>query len=178
VETLAGLTLLEGLAQPAATGAAPLLVTTASPLVLPMAQAILHRAYERAGYPAEYDPRQVRFIAPNPNAYAVGTASLVRQEKVGTSALVGSFGDEYLLLGEAGARDGVVQVAGTAQVHTLPFVFTTAEHPLLGEEIFAAGAYLSGRVAHLAGLMAQDHMRLVVVVVILAGVLLQTLTLR
>jgi hypothetical protein len=174
-ETVAGLTIVEALAQPAATSAAPILITTASPVVVPIAQGMLQGAYQKAGYPRAYDPAQVRFLGPSRVAYAAGAAGLVRQVRAATSVLVGDFGDEYLLLGEPAARDGITLVAGAGDARVLPFVFATASHPLLGEEIFAGGAYLTGRRAHLASLMAQDYSRLLIIALVLGGVLLKSL---
>lgn len=176
-ETVAGLTVLETVAGRCATSGAPMLVSTASPLVLPIAQGMLRQAWEAAGYPQEYRPEQVRFIAQDRNAYAIGAADLVSHEGVNTSVLLGHFAEEYLLLGEPSARARVEQVAGTGQAYTLPFMITTANEVVLGEEIFAAGAYLTDRIAHIASLVAQDNMRLVVIIIILAGVLLQTVRL-
>jgi len=155
-----------------------MLASTASPLVLPIAQEMLRQAWEAAGYPQEYRPEQVRFIAQDRNAYAIGAADLVSHEGVNTSVLLGHFAEEYLLLGEPGARSGVEQVAGTGQAHTLPFMITTAREVVMGEEIFAAGAYLTGRIAHMASVVAQDDMRLLIILIILAGALLATLRLQ
>lgn len=175
MQTLAGLSLVTELAQPAATSSARLLVSTASPALLPMIQSELRGSFQAAGYPDEFDEAQACFLSDNRNAYAIGAAGLVRDTAPTVSALVGDFGDEYLLLAEPGALYGVPQVAGTGQVRTLPFVWATAEHALLGEEIFAAGAYLGKRATHIASLMAQDQMRLLLVLLVSAGVFLESM---
>ncbi len=194
-DTTAGLTVLEYLAERAAISASPPIVTIANPTALPVAQDLIRRAYRRQGYPEEYDPARVRFIAPtNPTqnsaalpgpilyanspqdafAYAAGTMRVLNQHKLIANVMVGQFGDEFLLLGETGARRNLDQIGGTSTVSTLPFVYATVSHPLIGEEIYASGAYLSDRPAHLSSLMAQDVLRWVLVAGIGIAIVLRT----
>ncbi|MCL4393638.1 MAG: hypothetical protein M1482_02305, partial [Chloroflexi bacterium] len=194
-DTTAGLTVLEYLADRAAISASPPIVTIAHPTALPVAQDLLRRAYRRQGYPEEYDPARVRFIAPaNPNlnsaalpsptvyahspqdafAYAAGTMRVLNQHKLIANVMVGQFGDEFLLLGETGARRNLDQIGGTSTVSTLPFVYATVSHPLIGEEIYASGAYLSDKPAHLSSLVAQDILRWVLVAGVGIAIVLRT----
>jgi len=85
--------------------------------------------------------------------------------------MIGNFGDEYLLMGEVGATKGISQIGGATNPQTLPFVFASADQVLIGEEIFAGGAYLASLPAHIGSLVAQDVMRLLGVVVIVLLVL-------
>ena len=177
-DTMAGLYALEFLADRAAVSAIPPIVTVSDPTALPLAQDQLRRAYRRQGYPEEYDPRQVRFIAPGLNnnsvAYSAGVMDLLAHERVMANVMIGAFddyqaagslGEEFLLMGETGARKGLLQVGGTSNPRALPFIYSTISHPLLGEEIYAAGAYLSARRGHLGSLLAQDTVRVTLVVV-------------
>jgi Domain of unknown function (DUF6754) len=171
-ETWAGLTLLAQMADEAAICDTPLIVTVADATVLPIAQDILRRAYTRHGNPDRYDPTQVRFIAPNPMAYAAGVMGLLEREPVTANVMVGAFGDEYLLMGEIGARRGVHQIVGAADPQTLPFVYASADRTLIGEEMFAAGAYTSRLPIQIGSLLAEDWARWLVIaaIVIIAAV--------
>jgi uncharacterized protein DUF6754 len=183
-DTTAGLYALEYLADRAAVSAIPPIVTVGDPTALPLAQDQLRRAYQRQGYPEEYDPRQVRFIAPSLNdnavAYSAGVMDLLAHERVMANVVIGAFdeyqspgafGDEFLLMSEPGARKDSLQVGGTSNPRALPFVYATISHPLLGEEIYAAGAYLNARRAHLGSLLAQDTVRAMLVVIVVLAVL-------
>lgn len=194
-DTTAGLYVLDYIAERAAISAIPPIVTLSHPTALPAAMDVLRRAYRRQGNPEEYDPTRARWIAPDPNlstgfspnpsvhggpqtdafAYAAGTMHLLSRQKLIANVMVGSFGDEFLLLGETGARQHLDQIAGTSAPEVLPFVYTSVTHPLIGEEIFAAGAYLQNRLSHVSSLIAQDVMRWFIVAAILAGVLLKTI---
>jgi hypothetical protein len=162
-ETWAGLTLLSQLADEAAACDTPFIVTVADATVLPIAQDILRRAYTRHGNPEGYDPTQVRFVAPNSMAYAAGVMGLLEREPLTANVMFGSFGDEYLLMGETGARQGVRQVVGAADPHTLPFVYASADETLMGEEMFAGGAYTRGQPIQIGSLFAEDWARWAVV---------------
>lgn len=166
-ETWAGLTLLGQLADDAAASDTPLLVTVADPTVLPIVQDLLQRAYARVGNADRYDPGQVRYIAPDRMAYAVGTMGLLERELLASNVMVGSFGDEYLLIGEAGVRQGLNQVVGTADPRVLSLVYVSADDPLIGEEMFAAGAYTSRQPGQVASLLTQDWLRWIVVAAIM-----------
>ncbi|MFN2244318.1 MAG: DUF6754 domain-containing protein, partial [Anaerolineae bacterium] len=86
------------------------------------------------------------------------------------NVMVGQFGDEYLLMGETGAQRGLRQVVGTADPGTLPFAYASADETLIGEEIYAGGAYTSKKPIQIASLLAEDWLRWLVV----AGILVAT----
>jgi len=174
-ETWAGLAILDELANEAAACDMPLIVTVADPTVLPVAQDILRRAYLRNGNPEGYEPTQVRFVAPFPLAYAAGVAGVLEREPLTANIMVGSFGDEYLLMGEIGARHGLRQIGGTANPRALPFVYATADEALLGEEIFAGSAYLGRGPIQVASQLAEDWARWAILALILGLVILRIL---
>jgi hypothetical protein len=119
--------------------------------------------------------QQVRLIAPQPAAYAAGVMNILDSDEVDGTVLVGKFGDEYLLMGETAARHRMAHIGGASDPNTLPFIYASAQETLLGEEIYAAGAYLKHIPAHVGSLVAQDTMRWVVALVMLGGVLIATL---
>jgi hypothetical protein len=170
-QTWAGLTLLRELADEAAACDTPLIVTVADPTALPVAQGILRRAYLRNGAPDSYDPRQVRFVAPVPIAYAAGVAGLLERESFSANVMVGAFGLEYLLMGEVGARQKLRQIVGAAEPDTLPFVLATADRSLIGEEMFATGAYTTRLPSQIASALAEDWARWLVIIGILVAAL-------
>jgi hypothetical protein len=174
-ETWAGLAILNELAMEAAACGTPLVVTVADPTVLPVAQDILRRAYLRSGNPEGYEPTQVRFVAPLPLAYAAGVADVLEREALTANVMVGSFADEYLLMGETGARRGLRQIAGAADPRALPFVYATADEALVGEEIFAGSAYLGRGPIQIASLLVEDWGRWAILLVILGLALFRIL---
>jgi hypothetical protein len=191
-DTTAGLTALEYIAERGVITEVPPIVTVANPTALPVAQDTLRRVYVRHGYAEEYDPARARWIAPTsaqtgsmspttlttPSsglAYAAGAMQTINQHKLGANVMIGRFGDEFLLLGETGAQRGLPQVGGTSAEQVLPLMQTTMDDPLIGEEIYASGAYLLKKPTHLGSLLAQDVLRWTVVLAILIAIVMKTL---
>jgi hypothetical protein len=100
-------------------------------------------------------------------AYAAGVTGLLEREPLTANIMVGAFGDEYLLIGETGARRGVHQVVGTTDPRTLTFVFASADDTLIGEEIFAGGAYTARLPIQIGSLLTEDWARWAVIAAIL-----------
>jgi hypothetical protein len=169
-DSLAGLSILRYLSeQSVVTGVYPT-VSMADPTTLLFAQNTLQNAYANNPQENEAAYRHIRWIAPQPAAYAAGVMSLLNIDQVEANVMVGKFGDEYLLMGEAAARQGISHIGGTSDPNTLPFIYASAQETLLGEEIYAAGAYLQKRSSHIGSLLAQDTMRWIVMIVILGGI--------
>jgi hypothetical protein len=175
-DSLAGLTVLDYLAQQAAdTGVSPM-ISMADPTVMLFAQNALRAAHRNDPDRAEEAYRCIRWIAPQPAAYAAGVMNILNIDRVEANVMVGNFGDEYLLMGETAAWRGIAHIGGTSNPNTLPFIYASAQETLLGEEIYAAGAYLQKRPAHLGSLAAQDLMRWLVGLFILAGIVMASVS--
>ncbi len=174
-DSLAGLTVLNYLAKQAAATGVPPTVSMADPTVMLYAQNILQTAHTDAPEDLPEAYRHVRWMAPQPAAYAAGVMNLINIDQPAGNVLVGRFGDEYLLMGEIAARSQAKHLGGTSDPNTLPFVYASADETLLGEEIYAAGAYLEKRPVHLGSLMAQDLMRWLLFISILFGIVGATL---
>jgi len=173
--TVTGLTMLRYLAeQGVAFGVSPM-TTVADPVTLLAAQDVLYRAYQQKGGAAGYRSTDVQLIAPDATAYAVGAQSAVEQKRVAANVMIGHFDQEYLLLGEPGAQRGIVQMVGSDTVSAQPFMQATSEHALLGEQVFATGAYLTKRPIHIASLCVQDIARILIVLFVIAAVVIKTL---
>jgi hypothetical protein len=170
----AGLTVLRYLAdQGAAFGTSPI-ITVADAALMLVAQDELYRAYRQKQMVKHYHPTDVRLIAPDPTAYAVGAQDTIDLERVSANVMVGSFGGEYLLIGEPTAEREIVQVVGSNAVGVQPLMVVTSDQVLLGEEMFAAGAYLTRRSKYIASLRLQDTLRILIILAIALGVLAKT----
>jgi hypothetical protein len=169
VTSLAGLQVLEALADAAVSYSTPPIVTVGDPTLLPLAQDILRRAYERNGLAQLYDPASVRFVAPSPVAYAAGAAHVVATEGITASTMYGAFGAEVSLITDAGARRDLPQLAAAAAPHALGALYPAIDRLAVGEELYAAGAQMTGERRYLVGLVAQDVLRVILVLVILGA---------
>ncbi len=174
-DTLAGLSVLGYLARQSAQTGTPPIVTTADPAAMLAAQNTARSAARGSAAEAAVSAGQVRWVAPQPAAYAAGVMNLLDAGQAGANVMVGKFGDEYLLMGETAARRRLPHIGGAGDPNTLPFIYVTAQETLLGEDIYAAGAYLQRRPTQVAGLLAQDVLRWLIGAAVLGGILVQTL---
>lgn len=173
-ETMAGLSYLDMLTASRAHADAPLIVTSGDGLTYVATAGMVNRVA------AEGNPeviREAQLVAPDPLAYAVGVGDIVTQDVPAASIVIGSLGDEYMLLGEPTARRGnsIAQVIGSTQPRTIAASLLTADFTLMAEEIFAGRAYLTRARMQVASLQAQDWLRLALVIGIV-GVMILNLT--
>ncbi len=173
VETVAGLLAAERVATEAALNGAPLLASSGDAVAHLALRGTLRQAYQQAGLGQDYDPVNVQLLAhQDPMAYASGVTTLYGRQKLEASQLIGSFGQEVLLASEDGAQRGVPQIAGATSTTALPLIYLTVEGALIGEEIYAAEAYLARSQAPLARLLTQDTLRTVIIVAIVVLLIL------
>ncbi len=177
-ETLNGLSTLSSAARISARTRGNLAVTSNDSLTYLTAEDVARIEYIRAGREADYTVEKNQFIAQQDRmAYIAGANYLVSNSEVSGAIMLGRFGSEYLLAGETLARRNLPQVVGSTQVEALPLMVGTAgaNNVLIGEEVYAAPAYLDREPAHLASLQAQDWLRLAIIAIIIAGVIAATL---
>jgi hypothetical protein len=137
------------------------------PTLLPLAQDILRRAYERNGRKELYNPDRVRFVAPSPVAYAAGAAHVVATERVTANTMIGAFGSEVSLIADAGARRDLRQLGAAADPRAIGALYPATDRLAVGEELYAAGAQMTGERRYLVSLITQDILRVILALVIL-----------
>ncbi|MBL7062878.1 MAG: hypothetical protein ISS49_01555 [Anaerolineae bacterium] len=172
VTSLAGLQVVEALADTAVSYGVPPVITVGDPTLLPLAQDVLRRAYERCGLAEWYDPGRVCFIAPSPVAYAAGAANVAAADAVTTNVIAGAFGAEVSLITDAGARRDLPQLAAVAAPCAVGALYPATDRLAVGEELYAAGAHTTGEWRYLASLVAQDVLRVILVLLILGTAVL------
>lgn len=173
-ETLAALQILSYVTDLSAKYDADLLVTVRMPNVLPLADETVRQGYIAASKADSYKDDTVRYISSDQDAYAAGVIGLMHQEKVASSILAGLYMGEALLLAESAARLGIMQVAITASVMQVPFFVAACDYTIIGEELYAAGAYVSRDKARLGAIAGQDYFKLGVMATIILGTILSS----
>lgn len=175
IATIAGLNILAGVAKKAAEYDTPLFVPLRNFIVLPIAQEIVKSAYSEVGRPDAYKEQSVFFVSPSQFAYVAGVAGLMAREKPATNFFMGMFWAESLILTEKGNEEGCIQIAGSDAETQLPFFITTCDFTLIGEELYAASAYISKDPLLVGSIKAQDLDKLFIIGCIILGTLLTTL---
>lgn len=145
------------------------------PEVLAITEDTLKAAYQSSGRLSYFSSEQVPYFSQEQFAYAAGYIGLVQRESVGGAFLFGHFAAESLILAEAGQQVGAVQVGASISPEQVPFFITTCDYTLIGEELFAASAYLSRDAIQLGSLYAQDSAKFLILIIIITGVCWETL---
>ena len=166
-----GLSMLEKMASSASTGDRPPVITSGDPGLAILAQDTLRSSYQDIGLIDQYQPTYSQLTGVTPFSYAAGSIPIVRDQKSATSILIGSYGMEVALLTDGCERSGNQSLAGTDDISAQAILYATADEPLIGEELYAGGAYLDAGPMHTASLRAQDIIRWLLVIIILTGVL-------
>ena len=175
IQTVAGLTVLSRVAQTAAEYDAVVEVPTSRALVMTTGRETVQSAYLAAGRPDAYNEDRIYYVTDEQFGYVAYLSGMMVREKPAACFYMGSFFAESLILAETGNSIGAIQVAGTAQPAQLPFFVAACDYTLIGEEFFAASAYLSGDPDQLGSLKGQDVGKLIVGCLLLLGCLLATL---
>jgi hypothetical protein len=176
VQTLASLAVLKHVAKHTAEYGTPLDVPNKDPLTYAAARETVKEAYLEAGRPDLFNDEMVHYVTYDQFAYTASVSGVMVREKPAANFLVGSFYAESLLLAEAGQSTGAIQIAGTAEVAQIPFFVVTCDYTLIGEELYAASAYLSREPVMLGSVKGQDFVKFVLLVWIVVGILLATFT--
>lgn len=151
-----------------------LLVPQNTPEAMAIVEDTVRDAYRSSGKLSSFDPQCIVFLSEEQFAFASGYMGLIHRENVATAFLFGSFAAESLILAEAGQQIGAMQVAASVSPEQVPFFICTCDYTLIGEELFAASAYLSREPVQLGSLAGQDRGKLVFVALIIVGVLIAT----
>ncbi|MDD4224244.1 MAG: hypothetical protein PHD87_06630 [Candidatus Cloacimonetes bacterium] len=177
VATLASLGILSLVAKKAAEYDTRLIVPCYDYIVMPIAQEIVREAHYAVGRPDSFDKNNVFYLTSVQFAYVAGVNGIMIREKMATNFFMGYFAAEALLMTETGNAVGAVQIAGSDAITQIPFFITTCDYTLIGEELYAASAYLNREPMLLGTLKAQDYFKFLILVLIITGTILASLQL-
>lgn len=175
ISTIAAVNILGRVADRTADYETALRVANYDPMVLAVSQEVVKEAYLSAGRPDAYNPDNVFLAGTEQFSYAAAVEGMMLRERPATNIMMGYFFAESLLLAETGASTGAIQIAGTDAYTQLPFFVTTCDYTLMGEELYAASAYLAREPRLLGSLKGQDVGKAILLFVLIAGSVMATL---
>ena len=175
IDTIAGLTILGHVAGMTAEYEASLHVPVCVPIVMETAKETCKEAYLKKGRPDLYRNDMVHYVTDDQFAYAAGVNGIMLREKPAAIFFQGKFYAESLILAETGNSIGAIQIAGTGSSSQIPFFVTACDYTLIGEEFYAASAYLSGSPEMLGSIKGQDYVKvgciILIVIVFISSIL-------
>jgi hypothetical protein len=169
IQTVAGITVMSRVARLTAEYGARMEIPTSRSLVMTTARETVQAAYVSAGRPDAFREDDIYYLTDEQFGFVAGVTGTMRREKPAACFYFGAFFAESLIFAETGNAIGAIQVAGTAEEAQLPFFVTACDYTLIGEEFFAASAYLSGEPVQLGSLRGQDVGKLLVAALVIVG---------
>ncbi|CUQ67818.1 DUF6754 domain-containing protein [Candidatus Nitrospira inopinata] len=173
--TIAAAVILGRVAKRAAAYETELMVPHREPITMAVCQEITKQAYLEAGKPDLYKEDSNFFITSDQFSYTAAVDGIMLRKRPAANFFMGSYFAESLLLTETGASTGAIQIAGTDSDHQLPFFVTTCDYTLIGEELYAASAYLSREPVQVGTLRGQDVGKALILGVLIIGTVLATI---
>jgi len=173
VETVAGVIVLGHVAKMTARYETSLNVPVSRSIVMKAGREAVRESYTLEGRPDLFHEDIVHYLTDDQFAYAAGVNGIMNREKPAACLYMGKFYAESLILAETGNSIGAIQIAGTASQAQIPFFVTACDYTLIGEEFFAASAYLSQKPELLGGIKGQDMLKAGITIAIILAVFLQ-----
>lgn len=175
-QTVAGLAVLNHVARMCARLGVRLWVPMNQSLVLPIAIENVREVYASEGKLEAFDPvGMLPYVSGSQFAWASGVIGYFARERPAANIMVGAFWAESMMIAESGARIGAIQIGGTARLYQIPFFAAVCDYTLMGEEIFAASAYLTRDPDLITSIATVDAFRLAGWAIILIGAILSTM---
>ncbi|MDR4508370.1 MAG: hypothetical protein MRJ65_09075 [Candidatus Brocadiaceae bacterium] len=178
ISTIAATNILGRIARKIADYDAILKVVNSDPIVMSVSQEVVKESYLEAGRPDAYNQDNVFLVAADQFPYVAAVSGIMTREKPAANFFMGYFYAEALLLAETGASTGAIQIAGTDAYTQLPFFITTCDYTLIGEELYAASAYLSREPMLMGTLKAQDMGKGILIIILMAGTIMASFGLK
>ncbi len=176
IATIASLSILGEVAKKCGQYDTKLINPHFDPIVYTVAREIVKESYTNVGRPDAFDQDSVYYVTDSQFAYAAAVDGIMLRERPATNFLVGWFRAESLILAETGASTGAIQIAGTDQVSQLPFFVTACDYTLIGEELYAASAYISREPLLLGAIKGEDWGKLIIAAILIIGSVIGLMT--
>lgn len=173
--TIASMNILSHVADRTAQYDCDLIFPTHDPVIMSVAQEVVRESYAKAGYPDRFQEDNIRYVSSSQFGYAAAVEGLITRLKPASIFLLGTFEAESLILAETGNFVGAIQIAGTDSTIQLSFFIVACDYTLIGEEVFAASGYLSEDTSILASIRAQDMLKVIIMVLVIAAVVWATI---
>lgn len=147
----------------------PILMCAYSASMYTLAQEVIRDVYQQEGVPERFDPDSVRFISDRQFAFAAGVSGMIHREQTAAAFFLGEFYAESLIFAETANSIGAIQVASSTEATQTPFFIAACDYVLIGDEFYAASAYLTREPVLVGSLIGQDWSKVFAIACILAG---------
>jgi len=172
---IANLDIIGHLAQETAKLGTQLILAIGPSDVLPLATEIYREGCVAAGVPEAFREDNVRFITDEQWPYTAAIFGIMEREKPAANIFIGRYHAEALHFGVIGKRTGAITIAGNTELGMSSFFVVSCDYTLLGEEVYAAGAYLSNNISRINAISSQDIIKWISVALTMIGAIAVTM---
>jgi hypothetical protein len=173
-ETLAGLGVLgytAGLC--AELGARFIFHMPAVPAAIPLLQGTVLEAYAKEGKLDEFDEkRDLRYYGGGMMVYTAAMAQSFMQEGVAMKIMMGSQPTCMYVALEAARLQGAIVIGGTSRWTAMYSFILTCDYVFIGEEVFAAGAKVTGNPYMISSLASEELAKYFALALLFIGTLI------
>ena len=149
----------------------PIIMCAYSASMFTLAQEVIRDTYQSEGYPERFDPDSVRFISDRQFAFAAGVSGIIHREQTAAAFFLGEFYADSLIFAETANSIGAIQVASSTEATQTPFFIAACDYVLIGDEFYAASAYLTRDPIMVGSLVGQDWSKMTAIAFIALGCL-------
>ncbi len=170
--TIASMNILGEVAKKIAKYDTPLIVANRWSVTYAVSKEVVKSAFITESKGDKFKEDYVRYLTEDQFGFAAAVNGLMLREKPATNFFIGRFWAESLIIAETGVQSGAIQIAGTDSVLQLPFFVAACDYTLIGEELYAASAYLSHNPLLIGALKIQDYGKIASIIIALTVSLL------
>jgi hypothetical protein len=170
IQTVASIAILGNVARATARYGTDLDVPNKDPLTFASAREAVRAAYLAEGRPDLFREEMVNYVTYDQFAFTAAVSARMIRERPAAIFLIGYFFAESLILAETGQSVGAIQIAGQADPTQLPFFVATCDYTLIGEELYAASAYLTREPVLLGSVRGQDIAKAILIALGILGI--------
>ncbi len=158
----------------AARFANPIRLCCGNAAVFAVAQEVIRDVYQSEGIPERQEADSVTFVSDRQFAFAAGVSGIMLRERTAATFFMGEFYAESLIFAETANSIGAIQVASSTENTQTPFFIAACDYVLIGEEFYAASAYLTRKPVLVGSLVGQDWCKILIAAVIIFGFLFES----
>ncbi|MDL1900780.1 hypothetical protein FBR02_08425 [Anaerolineae bacterium CFX9] len=153
------------------TGSVTPLITLSDPTALMLGYGSLQRAFRERDRLARLKRGNVHWYPAGGRslAFAAALTGAASNARASGDILIGSFGMELALILDGSRRRRAASIAASDQLEGQAIAWVMATHPLIGEEVFLASAYLGDRSSDAGALLALDTLRWLIIIGLIAA---------
>jgi hypothetical protein len=169
---MAGISIVRYICVQAADLELPVFMPVGSADTYPLILNNYQEACSEAGKPEMFNPDNVVYLSGQQWAFTTGLIEIMLEQNPGANIFIGRWSAETLSVCAVGKQVGAFQIGGTGQFSNTSFFAISADYTLIGDELYAAAAYVSDDPELKSFLTAQDVVKLIASAIIILGVFL------